>query len=240
LAKNEERNIARAIRSVRALGPVIVADTGSSDRTREIAEDLGAHVHRLEWKGFGPSKREACDLASTDYVLSVDADEVVSSQLAREISVAASSNGAPDGYFLPRITNFCGSWVQHSGWFPEYVLRLFRKGSGDFTDDLIHESFVCRGRTSRLTGRFLHYSYPDIGSFRLKLFSYADLSARRYRDRGGRLAAVRLFVNPPVWFVKKFVVKLGFADGIAGLWIASLTAVGQFLKYKYALARRAK
>lgn len=236
IARNEERNIARAVNSVGRLGPVIVADTGSTDRTTEIAEGLGAHVHRLEWRGFGRSKQEACALASTEYILSIDADEVVSSGLAGEIRRVLSSNGAADGYFLPRITNFCGTWIHHSGWFPEYVLRLFRKGSGDFTDDIIHESFVCSGKTVRLTGRFLHYSYPDIASFKPKLHSYARLGAKKYMARGGRLAAVRMFANPPVWFVKKFILKLGFADGVAGLWIAALTAAGQFLKYKYALA----
>jgi glycosyltransferase involved in cell wall biosynthesis len=235
VAKNEERNIARTVRSVSGLGPVIVADTGSVDRTREIAESVGAKVFRIEWKGFGPSKREACGFASTDYVLSVDADEAVSSRLAREIRNAAESNGAIDGYFLSRITNFCGSWIFHSGWYPDYVLRLFKKESAGITEDLIHEHVVCNGETARLSGLFLHYSYPDITHYAAKLDTYARLGAKRYRNKGGRLAFIRMFANPPVWFVKKFIIKLGFADGLAGLWIAVLTAVGQFLKYKYAL-----
>jgi glycosyltransferase involved in cell wall biosynthesis len=235
VAKDEERNIARTVRSVRELGPVIVADTGSTDRTREIAEKAGAKVYRIDWKGFGPSKQEACGFASTDYVLSVDADEVVSSRLAREIRRAVESNGTVDGYFLSRVTNFCGSWIFHSGWYPEYILRLFKKESGSFTDDMLHEHVVCNGKTARLTGRFLHYSYPDITQYAAKLDTYARLGARRYRDKGGRQAFIRMFANPPVWFVKKFIIKLGFADGVAGLWIAVLTAVGQFLKYKYAL-----
>ena len=235
ITKDEERNIARTVRSVRGLGPVIVADTGSTDSTREVAEKAGAEVHRIEWKGFGPSKREACGFASTEYILSLDADEVVLDQLAREIEIAAESNGAVDGYFLPRVTNFCGTWILHSGWYPEYILRFFKRESAHITEDLIHEHVVCNGKTARLSGRLLHYSYPDISHFAAKLDTYARLGARRYRDRGGRLALIRMFANPPVWFVKKFVVKLGFADGIAGLWIAVLTAVGQFLKYKHAL-----
>jgi hypothetical protein len=237
VAKNEERSIGRAIASVMRLGPVVVADTGSTDKTREIAEDMGARVHRIEWKGYGPSKREACGLASTAYVLSIDADEVVPDRLAREIRSASLANGDVDGYYLSRVTNFCGTWILHSGWHPERVLRFFKRDSGDFTDDQIHEQFVCSGKTARLNELFLHYSYPDISSFRSKLDSYARLGARKYRARGGRQAAIRILANPPIWFIKKFIIKLGFADGIAGLWIATLTAVGQFLKYRYALSR---
>ena len=235
IAKNEERNIARSIRSVRGLGPVIVADTGSVDRTCAIAELEGATVHRIEWQGFGRSKRKACESASTDYVLSIDADEVVSRQLARQIRHAISEAGAADGYFLLRVTNFCGSWILHSGWYPQYVLRLFRKDSGQCTDDLIHESIICKGRTARLDGLFFHYSYPSIDSFRTKIRPYARMGAARYLSKGGRLAAVRMMVNPPVSFVRQFILQLGFADGIMGLWIAVLFAAERFLKYWYAL-----
>jgi glycosyltransferase involved in cell wall biosynthesis len=236
IAKDEERNIARTVRSVRGLGPVIVADTGSTDRTREVARKAGAEVYRIDWKGFGPSKQEACRFASTEYVLSVDADEVVSSQLASEMRRAADSNGAVDGYLLPRITNFCGSWVFHSGWYPEYILRFFKRDSASISDDVIHEHVVCNGETARLSGRLLHYSYPDMAHYAVKLDTYARLGARRYRDKGGMLAFIRMFANPPVWFIKKFIIEHGFADGVVGLWIAALTAVGQFLKYRHALA----
>lgn len=238
MARDEERSIARAIRSVRSLGPVIVADTGSTDRTREIAEAEGATVHAIEFCGFGPSKQTACNLATTEYVLSVDADEVVSDRLARQIRQSLASDGSVDGYFLPRVTDFCGSWVFHSGWYPEYVLRLFRPTSGRFTDDEVHESIICDGNTERLDGLFLHYSYPSIASYARKLDSYARLGAEKYCERNGRLSLIRMLVAPPVWFLKKFIVRLGFADGIAGLWIAVLTAFGQFLKYRYALGRR--
>lgn len=235
IAKNEERNIARCIRSVRRLGPVIVADTGSTDRTPAIAEREGATVHCIEWKGFGRAKQMACGFASTDYVLSIDADEVVSNQLARQIQQAVSSTDAADGYFLPRVTCFCGSWIFHSGWYPQYVLRLFRKDSGRCTDDLIHESIRCNGRTARLSGLFYHYSYPDIKSFKAKLKPYARMGAATYLGKGGTLAAVKMLVNPTAWFVRQFIFQLGFADGIMGLWIAVLFAASRFLKYWYAL-----
>lgn len=238
MARNEERNIARAIRSVRSLGPVIVADTGSNDQTRDVAEAEGSTVHSIEFRGFGPSKQAACDLATTEYVLSIDADEVVSDRLTGQISRAMASDRSVDGYFLSRVTNFCGSWIFHSGWFPEYVLRLYKPASGRFTDDAVHESIVCDGTTDRLDGLLLHYSYPDIGSYARKLDSYARLGAAKYRESNGRFALLRLLIAPPVWFLKKFIVRFGFADGLAGLWIAVLTAFGQFLKYRYALSRR--
>jgi len=235
IARDEERNIARCIHSVRHLGPVIVSDSGSTDRTREIAADLGADVRLNEWRGFGLAKQAVSDLAVTEYILSIDADEVVSDELAQVIQEVMDSSAALEGYYLPRVTDFCGSWVFHSGWYPDHVLRLYRKSAGKFTDDVLHESVRVNGNTACLTGWLLHYSYPDMKSFTAKLDDYARLGSRKYRDRGGKFAALKMLFNPPVWFFKKFIIQRGFADGVTGLWIAVLTAVGQFLKYRYAL-----
>jgi glycosyltransferase involved in cell wall biosynthesis len=236
IARNEERNIARCIESVRELGPVIVSDSGSSDSTVAIAERHGAEVHRNEWKGFGVAKQAVTDLAKTEYVLSIDADEAVTPELAYAIEAALESKDVANGFCVPRVTNFCGSWIFHSGWYPDMVLRLFRKDAGKFTEDILHESVQVDGRVESLNGLLLHYSYLDMASYRMKLGDYARLGSQRYRQRGGRLALLKLIVSPPIWFLKKFIVQLGFADGIAGLWIAALTAAGQFLKYRYALS----
>lgn len=236
IARNEERNIARCIESVRELGPVIVSDSGSSDDTVAILERLGVEVHRNDWKGFGLAKQAVTDLATTEYVLSIDADEAVTAELADAIDRAVRSSNAADGYYVPRVTNFCGHWIFHSGWYPDMVLRLFRKEAGRFTEDILHESAQVDGRIESLNGWLLHFSYPDIAGYRSKLHDYARLGSRKYLQRGGNAAILKIFITPAVWFMKKFVIQLGFADGIAGLWIAVLSAIGQFLKYRYALS----
>jgi len=240
IARNEERNIERCVSSVVGLGRVIVADTGSSDRTADLAGSAGAEVHRVDWRGFGPTKQAACDLAETEYVLSIDADEVVSTRLAKSIGEAIEDENAADGYRIPRVTNFCGQWIFHSGWYPEYVLRVFSRNSGRFTPDQIHESVICDGRVEDLAGLLLHFSYDSLADYVRKMSDYATLGAEKFVASGRRLAPVRLLVNPPVWFIKKFIVQQGFADGLAGLWIAVMTAAGQFLKYWRVIRGRSK
>jgi glycosyltransferase involved in cell wall biosynthesis len=234
MTKNEERNIERCIKSVSGLGAVIVADTGSTDRTKDLAESLGARVCDIPWNGFGPSKQLACDLAETECVLSIDADEVVTGELASSISREMSAGDGADGYVFRRVTNLCGQWILHSGWYPEQVLRLFRKDRARFSDSAIHESIECQGRIAFLDGFLLHFSYPDISAYVSKLKSYALISGQECRRRGGRAAVAKMVTNPPIWFIKKLILQKGFADGIAGLWIASFSAAGQFLKYYYA------
>ncbi len=235
IAKDEQENIGRCVDSALSLGRVIVADSGSSDRTREVAADHGAEVTLVEWKGFGPTKNEACTFANTEFILSLDADEVLTEKLRSEIEQAVSSDNGVAGYELPRVTNLCGNWVMHSGWYPEYVLRLFRRDSGMFSDDMLHESVSCDGKSCRLTGLLLHYSYPDMKAYARKLAIYAGLGAEKYIRAGGKFSFVRIAVGPPVHFLKKLLIQRGFADGVTGLWIAVLTAVGQFMKYRYAL-----
>lgn len=237
IARNEEHIIARCIRSVRELGKVIVADTGSSDRTIEVARSLGAETHSIEFEGFGRSKRKACSLADSEFILNLDADEVVSPALRAEIREVVRSDHDCDVYALPRLTNFCGSWVFHSGWYPEYVGRLFRADRARFSEDLIHEHLEYGGYSERLSAPLMHYSYPDMAAFRRKMVAYAELGAEKYREAGGNLAMIKLLVNPPVRFLKKLVLDRGFLDGYIGLWIAVLSAVGQFQKYWYAMRR---
>lgn len=235
IARNEQDRIGRCIDSALSLGRVIVADTGSKDNTREVAADHGAEVTSVEWNGFGPTKKKACSFATTEFILSLDADEVLTEKLKCEIENAVSTDNGIAGYELPRVTNLCGNWVMHSGWYPEYILRLFRKDSGEFSDAMIHEGILCDGKVCRLTGLLLHYSYPDMKSYARKLADYAELGADKYIKSGRKFAFVRIAIAPPVHFLKKLLIQRGFADGITGLWVAVLTAVGQFMKYRYAL-----
>ncbi len=237
ITRNEQDNIGRCIDSAISLGRVIIADTGSNDLTRDEAAEHGADVVSVEWKGFGTTKNDACTLAETEFILSLDADEVLTEKLRREIRNVVSLKSDIVGYELLRVTSLCGNWVMYSGWYPDYVLRLFRKNSGLFSDDMLHEKVSCDGELARLTGQLLHYSYPDMKSYVRKLVTYAELGAERYIRAGGRFPLVRLATAPFVYFLKKLLVQRGFADGITGLWIAVMTATGQFMKYWFALTK---
>ena len=152
ITRNEAKNIAACLESVAFCDERIVVDAGSSDETVAIAESHGAAVTTHEWAGFGPQKNVALSLARGDWVLSIDADERVSPPLAAEIRAAIASPHA-DGYEMPRLSTFLGRAMRHSGWYPDYVLRLFRRENARFTDDLVHERVDCRGRIARLTPR---------------------------------------------------------------------------------------
>jgi glycosyltransferase involved in cell wall biosynthesis len=213
----------------------VVVDSGSTDRTIEIAQSLGARVELIEFEGFGFARQRAVKMATTEYVLCIDADEVVTPELAVAIGEILASEQPCDCYELPRITNFCGAWVMTSGWYPEYVLRLFRPLKASISDDLVHESIQCESNIARLPGLLLHFSYPDVATFGRKMRHYSILGAKRYVRDKGNIALIRVVINPVVVFVKKFLLQYGFLEGLTGLWIAVLSAAGQFCKYVNAL-----
>jgi len=232
---NEEKNIARAVKSVDWADEICVADTGSTDNTVSIAKNLGAHVGLIEFSGFGRAKQKAGAMASHEWILSLDADEVVTHELKNNILKFLENPGESAGAEFGRATNFCGNWILHSGWYPEYVFRLFNKNKAWFNDKPLHESIKHSGKIKRINGLLLHFSYPDIGEYKLKTKSYARLWADKRRDLPFASKLVFMFIKPLIAFIRKFVVQFGFADGLPGLWIAAFSAYGQFLKHYYAL-----
>ncbi len=231
LTKDEAANIRRCIESVKDLGPVLVVDTGSTDSTIDSARSLGARVESIAFEGFGKARRRAVDLSDSEYVLCIDADEVVTPNLAGAIKIALAAGETFDCYALSRLTNFCGKWVMSSGWYPEHVVRLFRREKALISDDLVHESISCGNPPERLGGLLLHFSYDNVTSFRRKMRQYSLLGAERYVRQGGKAAFIRIVTNPVVVFLKKFLLQRGYLEGIPGLWIAVLSAAGQFCKY---------
>ncbi|MFH2035860.1 MAG: glycosyltransferase family 2 protein [Candidatus Zixiibacteriota bacterium] len=230
IAKNEEKNITRCLKSVSFADQLVVVDTGSTDDTMVIAMECGAEVHCLEWTGFGPAKTFALSKATCSWVLSIDADEVVSEELAKEINNLPLEPGV-NGYYLSRKTNFLGRWIKHSGWYPNYVPRLFRRDRGKFTEAVVHESIEIDGETRKLNGDFLHYSYPDITSYTAKMEQYSSLGAQRLHERGHKFSPLNVIFNPLGRFFKHYIIKVGFLDGFEGLLIAILSSYSVMLKY---------
>lgn len=226
---NEERNIERCLRSVAELSDeIVVVDSGSSDRTVELAEGLGARVVANEWPGYGLQKQFAVSQARNSWVLSIDADEEVSDELAAEINRLDYSL---DAYEVPRAVWYLGRWIRHGVWYPGHVVRLFQKDRAGFTSDAIHESVHVKGRVGRLQRDLLHYSYRDIDHHLEKINEFTTLGARQLMERGRSGNLLHLVLRPPLEFLKSYVVKRGFLDGRAGLVVATLHAHFTFLKY---------
>ncbi len=231
ITKNEEANMERCLRSVSWVDEIIVVDSESTDKTVEIATSFGAKVFSPTWKGFGPAKQYALDQATGDWILSIDADEEVSFTLKNEILQLLENDPPLDGYNLPRKTQFLGRWILHSGWYPDYVLRLFRRSTGRFTSALVHEKVEVDSKTGRLHNPLMHYSYPSLEDYTRKLDHYSTLGAEEMFKAGRKSSSYCLAIKPFISFWRKLILQKGWRDGWEGFLIAYLTSTGTLLKY---------
>ena len=231
ITRNEEKNLPRCLEAVKWADEIVVVDSSSEDRTVEIATQFGARVQSVSWKGYGPAKRAAVEIAQGKWILAVDADEEVSPELADEIKKIISSDDHVDGYYLPRRTNFLGRWINHSGWYPDYVLRLFLKSRGNFNVATVHEEVVLEGSKAYAKGELRHYSYPDLETYFEKFNRYTALGAEKAMLQGKTTGWYDLLVRPPAAFIKHYITGQGFRDGKEGLIISVLSSVAVFVKY---------
>jgi glycosyltransferase involved in cell wall biosynthesis len=239
ITKNEEHCIGRCLDSVSFADEIIVLDSESTDQTAEIASSKGAQVFSSsDWPGFGPQKNRALALAKGRWILSIDADEVVTPELSRAITeiVAGQPNeGAPRTlcYWLNRKSLYCGKVIHYGDWRNDRVLRLFLRNSARFTNDLVHERVECHGPHATLSGYLWHESVVTPTEFKEKVTRYAKLGAisLRARGKGGRLSAL---VHGGWSFLRGYILRAGFLDGSRGLDIARQNARGTFLRYLWA------
>ncbi len=162
ITKNEAANIRACLESVAWADEIIVVDSGSTDDTVAICRELGAQVHVHDWPGFGVQKNRALGYASKQWVLSLDADERVTPELRAEIETILRAAQTADAYLVPRLSNYCGRFMRHSGWYPDLLPRLFQRGKARFSDDLVHERLVVEGEMGKLQGLLLHYAFDDL------------------------------------------------------------------------------
>jgi glycosyltransferase involved in cell wall biosynthesis len=232
IAKDEARVIARCLESVAWADEIIVLDGASADDTVKIARKLDAKVvTTAEWPGFGPQKNRVLDLATGDWVLSLDADEWISPELraAIERTVAAPGNNA--AFEIPRLSSYCGRFMRHSGWWPDYVARLFRRGAARFSDDLVHERLIVNGATGRLRESLLHEAIVDLDDALLKMSAYSTAGAAMQFERG-RTASLAGAVWHGAWtFFRTYVLRAGFLDGREGFMLAVSNAEGAYYRY---------
>lgn len=232
---NEERHIGACIDAVAGLcEEVLIIDSWSTDRTKEIAEAKGAKVIENTFKGFGPQKNLGTNLASNDLILSIDADEMVSDELRKSISTIKENHTAAAYSF--NILNFIGNRaVRTCGWYPDTHVRLYDRQKVKWNDRKVHEGLIVNGNIQFLRGDLLHYSYEDISELKLKSTHYAKLGAEVYKDRNMFYLLIKIMVSPIAKFFKTYIMKRGFTDGYLGLMISYYRAKETFLKYYWAL-----
>ena len=238
ITKNEEAKISACLDSVAFCDERIVVDCGSSDDTARLAAAAGAAVLTREWAGFGPQKNFALAQAAGEWVLSIDADERVSAALAAEIRSAVASDAA-DGYEISRLSTFLGRPMRHSGWFPDHVLRLFRREKARFTDDLVHERVICEGRVRRLSNTLEHHPVSRLEDAIARLDGYSTAGARMISP--GRRVSFASGITHGVWsFLRAYIWRLGFLDGREGFLLAVANAEGTYYRYMKAWVARRK
>jgi len=231
ITKNEAASIGRCLASVSWADEIVVLDSGSTDATVEISRALAHQVHETDWPGFGPQKNRALSHATGDWVLSLDADEWVSPELGSELRNAAANPGRHAAYRLPRLSSFCGRAMRHSGWWPDYVTRFFRRGAAEFSPDLVHERLVVQGSTGTLAQPLRHETFVDLEELLDKMNAYSTLSAREMHGRG-RSGGLVLAVSRALWaFIRTYFLRFGFLDGREGFMLAVSTAEGTYYRY---------
>jgi glycosyltransferase involved in cell wall biosynthesis len=231
ITKNEAHNIRSCLESVIWADEIVVVDSGSSDGTAEICRGLGAKIYVHDWPGYGAQKNRALNYAGNDWVLSLDADERVTPELHGQL-VHAMKDTNKDGYYLPRLSQFCGQFVHHSGWYPDFVLRLFKRGKGRFSDDIVHETVILQGHTGKLSSPLLHYSYLTSADVERKVEQYSTAAARQMFGRGKTTTRYDAPVRAAWAFFRTYCLRLGVLDGKAGFNIARMNARTTYLKYK--------
>ena len=231
---NEQNNIERCLNSLEGVADeIVVIDSYSTDRTAEICRDHGVGFIQHRFEGHIEQKNHALSHASNDCVLSIDADEALSATLRQSI-LSVKNNWADDGYCFNRLTNYCGRWIRHCGWYPDRKLRLWDRRKGRWGGVNPHDHVVMEKncRVGHLRGDLLHYSYPSIKDHVSQINSFSGIAARA-AFQGGRRSNILLDIclNPTLTFFKKYLLKMGFLDGYEGFVISVGTAYGKFLKY---------
>jgi len=228
---NESANIAAALESVRWADEVVVVDSQSTDDTVEIARQYTDKVIVRPWPGYVAQKNFAADQASHDWIISLDADERVTPELADEVRALLNADPPAAGYRIPRVTFHCGRWIRSTDWYPDYQLRLYDRRRARWTGRHVHESVRADGTVARLRGEIQHYAYRDIAHHLQTMDRYTSLAARQMFEDGRRASWIDILVTPRLTFFRNYILRGGFRDGMAGLIVSAMNAYYVGLKF---------
>lgn len=231
---NEEKNISRCIDSLKGVADeIIVVDSGSDDGTENICLEKGIKFFFHEWQGYIEQKNHANSLAEHPYILSIDADEALSDELKESI-LKIKNNMEADGYDMNRLTNYCGRWIRHGGWYPDRKLRLFHRDKFEWGGERIHEHMIRKQdktKIQHLKGDLLHYSYYSISEHITQANHFTNMTAKLAVEKGKNASMLKIFFSPMVKFMKDYFIKLGFLDGYYGYIVCRISAQATFMKY---------
>lgn len=235
ITNNEERNIARCLESIKDVADeIVVVDSGSTDRTEEICNSFNVKFVKQEWLGYSEQKNFANSLASNDWILSIDADEELSEKLKNSISELKNQRLSDDDVFsMNRLTNYCGHWIHHCGWYPDRKIRIWNRKIGSWQGE-IHETIVFSTEIQEkvLQGDLLHYSFATAQDYENQMFKFAKMRGQHYFMKGKKHASFYMAVSPVFSFIQHYIFHLGFLDGKDGLHICHITAKSTRLKYQ--------
>lgn len=231
ICKNEEDNIEDAVRSILWCDEVIIADAFSTDKTVEIIERHPVKLYQNEWIGFAAQRKFILSKVTTEWVLSIDADERCTNELESEIKQKISQTDIKEnGFLIPRKSYFLNKWIKHGGWYPNFQLRLFKRSEADVSERLVHESYKVNGLTGKLKNDLLHYTVTSLSEYVSRINAYSDLSAIEKMSKK-KIGFFDILILPRIAFLKQFILKGNFLDGTEGLMVSKFHMITKLLNY---------
>ena len=225
IVKNEAHQIERTLKKLDWADEIVVIDAFSTDGTMDVCRKYASRIYQLPWEGFSKQRQRSIDFAKDQWIFSIDADEIVSDELRREILMTIQ-NTEKSGFWVPRQTFYLGRWINHSGWFPDYQMRLFKRNAAFIEQRAVHEGFSVRGDTGKLSGVLYHYPYQTLSHHLEKINDYTTLAVEeKIQQRNGKpVHWYHLVFNPLSTFLRMFFVNKGYKDGFQGFILALFSA----------------
>lgn len=232
ITKNEEENISQCLQSVAFAGQIVIVDSGSTDATLQIAAGFNCEIYNEAWSGFGPQKQSAIDKCREPWILVLDADERIGPETAEVISKIVSHSGISHaGFSFPRKNYFQGRWIKHAGWWPDRIVRLFRKDAGQMSVAMVHESVEVQGTVGELNTPIEHYTESRLSKIIQKIDRYSTLGAQTAFKEGKKSSTAGAFLRAFFTFIQDYFLRLGILDGMPGLTLAVTDSMNKFFKY---------
>lgn len=233
ITKNAEPTLRRCLESLRWVDEIVVFDSGSTDRTAEICREFGASfIVTEDWPGCGPQRNRALDRTRGEWIVALDSDEWLSPELQAEIErMVQAPPSAHVAFATPRRSSFCGRYMRHSGWWPDYVARIFRRGNARFSEDHLHDRLIATGTTGRLDSPIMHEAITNLDQMLTKMNLYSTSSATIFHREGRRASFATALVHGGWAFFRTYIVRLGFLDGREGFMLAVANAEGSYYRY---------